>query len=306
MPVQSFLTGWKNAARRVRGARQLDERWLVDAMKRIALWMLAFGGSALPTGLGCTSQTTAAAPAPDAGAVEEEGDASDGSTTKSSGKDACEKLIACVADISPSQAGGYVNLYGDASNCWKGSAGDAEACGKACEEELDKRPECQAIESNEDPIEGTYLAGCGDATTGGSRIFVDAVLSYDKSKGGKATLGLLSADASTYRSNDVLMTFPAMALSAKSGGGAGEVTGPFEVPASALTSDDLAVTEITVQDVTVRRLRRTANDICSDLQMRYVLSPNNFLTYERVCIYLPLKQGAAIPNDLNSQLQRCK
>lgn len=53
-------------------------------------------------------------------------------TSAESAKAACQAYIGCLNDSSAPEVGATVALYGEASNCWKGSEQDALTCGKAC------------------------------------------------------------------------------------------------------------------------------------------------------------------------------
>jgi hypothetical protein len=71
------------------------------------------------------------------------------STTREGARASCQKYIACLGETSAAQTGAAVNLYGDASNCWKGSDNDAIVCGQSCTREREtqgsrwgKNPSC--------------------------------------------------------------------------------------------------------------------------------------------------------------------
>ncbi len=97
--------------------------------------------------LGCSSQ---AVPGDGTAATNDAGSTGDGGTGDgatngdAAAKSVCQALISCVAVASPESVGGLVQLYGDASPCWKGSATDADACGKACTKAAAAFPQCQA------------------------------------------------------------------------------------------------------------------------------------------------------------------
>jgi hypothetical protein len=192
----------------------------------------------------------------DAGAPAEEGpaavetveDGGDASTaTPKTPKEQCEALIACVADIEPSSAGALVTLYGDASNCWTGSDGDAAACGKACAKAISDRPKCMA-----EPLARHYLALCAANPFGGPPLRFDVDLVFHPRDGGKATFRPLPARTPTYRSSGALSTSPVMTLRIDDEGGTGEITTPFELPAAAFGTEG-SMGSSTVERVAVQR-----------------------------------------------------
>jgi hypothetical protein len=71
------------------------------------------------------------------------------SSTREGARVSCQKYVACLGETSAPQTGAAVNLYGDASNCWKGSENDAIVCGQSCTREREnqgnlwgKNPSC--------------------------------------------------------------------------------------------------------------------------------------------------------------------
>lgn len=208
----------------------------------------------------------------------------------------CEALIACVADVEPTAAGGLVTLYGDASNCWKGSAADAEACGKACEKTLDQRKECMA-----EPLARHYLAMCTSNLSSSERALYDVDLVFHPRTGGTMTLRPLPATARTYRAADALATSPPLKLTIERGGGAGETTTPWDVPFAAFGDGNPG--SLRVVKLGVKRLRTEGSALCSDLEGEIDRPWSTSL--DGACLYLPLDDGAAIPSRTRSQIQTC-
>lgn len=217
-------------------------------------------------------------------------------------KQTCEALIACVADVSPSQAGPLVTLYGDASNCWKGGAADAEACGKACAKELEEREECSA-----EALDGTYLALCSGA--GGRLLRYSVQLTFNARTGGSAIYRPLPASATTFRSSDALMTQPTVTLKVESSGGAGKTTTPFDMPSAAIDFGE-GPTTFRVQSFEVSALKaagsstKTPGAVCSDLALELGAPIQTNLNGR--CIYLPnVAEGSPIPTMTESQVSSC-
>jgi hypothetical protein len=65
-----------------------------------------------------------------------EGDGGRDAAPVVSPQDQCAQYVDCVAAARPSQASGVVALYGSTSPCWKGTAAEAEICGKACAQQM--------------------------------------------------------------------------------------------------------------------------------------------------------------------------
>lgn len=217
-------------------------------------------------------------------------------------KQTCEALIACVADVAPSQAGPLVTLYGDASNCWKGGAADAEACGKACAKELEEREECSA-----ESLDGSYLALCSGA--GGRLLRYSVQLTYHPRTGGSAIYRPLPASATTFRSSDALMTQPTVTLKIESNGGAGKSATPFDVPAAAIDIG-IGLSTVRVQSFEVSALKaagsstKTPGTVCSDLELELGAPIQTNLSGR--CMYLPnVAEGSPIPTMTESEVSSC-
>lgn len=218
-------------------------------------------------------------------------------------KQTCEALIACVADVSPSQAGPLVTLYGDASNCWKGGTADAEACGKACAKELEEREECSA-----EALDGTYLALCSGA--GGRLLRYSVQLTFNARTGGSAIYRPLPASATTFRSSDALMTQPTVPLKIESNGGAGKSATPFDVPGAAIDFGGGGPSTVRVQSFEVSALKasgsttKTPGAVCSDLELELGAPIQTNLSGR--CIYLPkVAEGSPIPAMTESEVSSC-
>lgn len=220
-----------------------------------------------------------------------------GAAAPSTPKQQCEALIACVADVDPGSAGALVTLYGDASNCWKGSASDAQACGKACAKDLEDRPECSAA-----PLDRQYFALC-NASLSSDGMRYDVSLAFDPRKGGSATFRPLPLGGQSYRSADALMTQPKIALEVESGEGAGETTTAFDVPGAALDPYGNAPSAH-VSRFAVRRLRIENGNVCSDIEAT-ITSPYS-TSLRGACLYLPLADGATIPPIDPADIANCK
>lgn len=247
---------------------------------------------------GGPTSTSSSATAADAGTDEPPATLPDGggATAPSTPKEQCETLIACVADIDPGSAGALVTLYGDASNCWKGSASDAEACGKACAKNLEQHPECSAA-----PLDRHYLALC-TASLAQEAMRYDVELAFDPRKGGEATFRPLPMSAQKYRSGDALVTQPKVALEVESGGGAGETTTPFDVPGAAFDPYGNAPT-VHVTKFAVRRLRVEKGNVCSEIEAT-VTTPYS-TSLRGACVYLPLADGATVPGLTRTAIESC-
>jgi hypothetical protein len=255
--------------------------------------MLALLLPCLPLGA-CTGGPSSSTLGSDGGADENKAssfqdDAGGGATVASQAKKACEALIACVADVDPATAGALVTLYGDASNCWKGSASDAEACGKACAKSLEAHSECSS-----EPIDRHFLALCSSSFSDKTMRY-DVALAFDARSGGQATFRPLPIDAQTYRSADALMTQPKVLLEIESGGGAGETSTPFDVPVAAFYADyppDGPQPNVHVTRFAVERLRIEDGNVCSEVEAT-ITSPYQTVL-SGACVYLPLAENAAI------------
>ncbi len=219
-----------------------------------------------------------------------------GQAAPSTPKQQCEALIACVADVEPASAGALVTLYGDASNCWKGGASDAEACGKACAEDLANRPECTAA-----AVDRRFLALC-TASLAQENMRYDVALAFDPRKGGEATFRPLPIGAQKYRSADALTTAPELELAIEPGGGAGETTTPFDVPGAAIDPYGEAPT-VHVTKFAVRRLRVEKGTVCSELEATITTPYSTSL--RGACVYLPLADGAAVPQLSQKAIESC-
>jgi hypothetical protein len=211
-------------------------------------------------------------------------------------KAACEALIACIADIAPTSVGGLVSLYGDASNCWKGGAADADACGKACKKSLEERPECTAV-----ALDRSYAAVC-DLEVGNLLRF-DAKVAYDPRKGGKLVFHPVASDATTYTSGMGLVEAPAIPLVVDSQGGKGTSDVPFEYPARAL--GDLAGFGTVVLSQTVEKLRLEETVLCSELRLIFTSGPRTEQELRGSCMYFPLANGTAFPRPTESDIRSC-
>jgi hypothetical protein len=275
-----------------------------DRLPRTSRWRvlasLALVGSAISVGAGCssaesngTSDASVGAETSDAGAT---GDGATGTPTiPSTPKAACEALIACMADVAPTSVGGLVTLYGDASNCWKGGASDAEACGKACKKSLEEQKQCLAP-----TIERSFAAVCDLGS--GEPLRFDAELSYDARKGGKLVFHPVAYDATTYTSGMGLVEAPGIPLTADTQGGKGTSTVPFDFPSRALPNFGGPVR---VASQTVERLRPAesqASVLCSDTKLT-LSSPSTDLRGS--CMYFPLADGAAFPRPSSSDIRSC-
>lgn len=218
-------------------------------------------------------------------------------------KQTCEALIACVADIAPSQAGPLVTLYGDASNCWKGGAADADACGKACAKQLAEREECSA-----EALDGSYLAMC---TGGGGRLLRYHVqLTFHPRTGGSAIYRPLPFDATTFRASDAYVTQPTVTLHIEPDGGAGKSSMAFDLPPEALGVGTSAST-VRVTSFEVTRLAAAGSkakkpgSVCSDLEVE--LGAPFQTSFQGKCIYVAgLSDGAPIPPIFESDAYGCR
>lgn len=260
---------------------------------RIVTSLLLFGLAACSGGPSNTTPSGSDAGVPDTTPTEP---VDGGEAAPSTPKQQCEALIACVADVEPASAGALVTLYGDASNCWKGGASDAEACGKACAENLAKRPECTAA-----AVDRHYLALC-TASLAQQSMRYDVALAFDPRKGGEATFRPLPIGATKYRSADALTTQPTLALEIDSGGGAGETTTPFDVPGAALDPYGNAPT-MHVTRFALRRLRVEKGTVCSELEATITTPYSTSL--RGACVYLPLAEGAAVPQLSQNAIESC-
>jgi hypothetical protein len=209
-------------------------------------------------------------------------------------KAACEALIACMADIAPTSVGGLVSLYGDASNCWKGGAADADACGKACKKSLEERPECTAV-----ALDRSYAAVC-DLNFGGSFLRFDAKVTYDPRKGGKLVFHPVASDATAYTNGMGLVEAPAIPLTVASEGGKGTSDVPFDYPARALGPFG-GEGPVRVLSQTVERLRPEETVLCSDARLRL----GSTAELRGSCMYFPLANGTAFPRPTESDIRSC-
>ncbi len=254
----------------------------------------------------CSSTTTRVVSGgdPDAEAPSAGGDptaADAGAVVPTTPKGYCEALIACVADIDATSAGPLVTLYGDASNCWKGSAADAEACGKACKESLDERSACMAA-----PLDRHYLAICASSgTMSDAPLLYDVALRFHARTGGDATFRPLRLGATTYRAGDALATAPKMQLAIRSSGGAGAITSPFDVPSAAFFPPSSgAPSTVRVEELAVERLRIEKKVLlCSDIEGSTSAPIQTQLRGS--CVYLPLADGAPVPDLSRSAITSC-
>jgi hypothetical protein len=239
------------------------------------------------------SETTDAGTSDGSTSVENDGGTATAAPTTP--KAACEALIACMADIAPTSVGGLVSLYGDASNCWKGGAADADACGKACKKSLEERPECTAV-----ALDRSYAAVCDLGV--GNLLRFDAKVAYDPRKGGKLVFHPVAADATTYTSGMGLVEAPAIPLTVDSQGGKGTSDVPFDYPARALGGALGGPGPVRVLSQTVERLRPEETVFCSDARLR-LGSPATELRGS--CMYFPLANGTAFPRPTQSDIRSC-
>lgn len=218
--------------------------------------------------------------------------AADASAPPGSAKARCAALLACVADVEPALAGGLVALYGDASPCWRGSEGDADACGAACDAELARHAACTAA-----PVDASYLALCEppDGSLAPALAF-DVPLVFDARTGGAATLRPLPARATTYEPSAALASFP-MALRVEAGGGAGELAS-VALPLAALDPRATAASGTApLRALRLRNLRADDDRFCADYEVETERGDD-----AGRCVFFPLAPGAAYPADYRARL----
>lgn len=245
---------------------------------------LAACSSASPSG---TSTTSDDGGAPESGAIS---DASDADAAKSP-EGTCAALIACMADIAPEAVGGLVSLYGKASNCWKGTAAEAEACGKACAKTLSERPECNASASD-----AHLLALC--SSDEGIRLPFDAEIHFSPRTGGKLSLRPLPRGA-RYEPSRATEVWPTITLTGGSDGARGATSEPFATTAIAGDGRSVRVERIVVED-----FRASGASFCSSISLTTAAPVS--ATFESGCVYLAVPEGAEIPRLDDFQIRECR
>jgi len=198
-----------------------------------------------------------------------------------------------MADVAPEAVGGLVSLYGEASNCWKGTAAEAEACGKACTKTLAGRPECASTTQ-----EAHLLALCTGQT--GARLVLDADLRMSARTGGTLVLSPLPAGSTRYERARALEVWPEVTLVASTSGVRGSTAGPFAVSGGAFGVDGRSVR---VERLTVEDLRSKGKSFCSSLSFE-VSSPLQ-TTLGSSCVYLAVADGTAVPAMDEAQIRAC-
>ncbi len=261
-----------------------------------ALWTSTFAVSLALAACSATNGTSSTSSSSDGG------DADGGTSTTndaaaskpSSPKAICASLIDCMADVAPEAVGGLVSLYGEASNCWKGTAAEEEACGKACTKSLEARPECVATARDRH-----YLALCTN-DLGAAPFRYDAAIRYSSRTGGTMTLRMLSAAAQTFQPSVAIGAVPAITLTVKGTQASGKTSEPFVMPPAVI---DPNAPSIRVTSLEVERFRLENAGFCSDMTLE-ISSPTT-RPMEGGCVYIPLEEGATIPQLSQGAIRSC-
>ena len=218
-----------------------------------------------------------------------DGDGSDdtedgGTTTPSSAKKTCEEYIRCLSEADPSTAGGLVSLYGDASACWKGSAADAEACGRACQKGIDDEPACSPVtdERTDYAVECTSAQGPNAFTIRYAATFDRGVRS-----GSRLTLRPFPKATTRYQPAEALEAQPVLTLDTSLGARSDEA---FLVPAAASPTGS----PVGVSSLALAPLVPAGNGFTSGFEM-HITQPIQTL-YSGECTFLALELGDDFPS----------
>lgn len=252
----------------------------------LALSACSASPSSTPTG----TEPATSSPSADGGV------AADGAAPPSTPKGVCAALIDCMADIAPEAVGGLVSLYGEASNCWKGTPAEAEACGKACTKTLSERPECTSTTTN-----AHFLALCSTDMSNGL-MKLDAEIAFSPRQGGTLVLRPLPFASSQFSKARALSTLPPLVLTTDGDRASGKTTTPFDLPAESLDpsfpqSRAFRVTSLAVTDFRLQGKGFCANEVLSTSEVGQVRG---------ACVYLDLPDGAPIPRLDPSAVRSCR
>lgn len=260
-----------------------------------ALWTSTFAVSLALAACSATNGTSSTSASSDGG--DADGGTSttnDASASKpSSPKAICASLIDCMADVAPEAVGGLVSLYGEASNCWKGTTAEEEACGKACTKSLEARPECVAATRDRH-----YLALCTNDF--GPPFRADAAITYSSRTGGTITLRMLPAAAQKFQPSVAISAVPTIALTVQGTQASGKTSEPFVMPPEVI---DPNAPSIRVSSLEIERFRLENAGFCSEMTLE-ISSPTT-RAMEGGCVYIPLEEGATIPQLSQSAIRGC-
>lgn len=225
------------------------------------------------------------------------GVAADGATgLPTTPKGVCAALIDCMADIAPEAVGGLVSLYGEASNCWKGTPAEAEACGKACTKTLSERPECTSTTTN-----AHFLALCSTDMSSGL-MKLDAEISFSPRQGGTLVLRPLAYASMQYQKTRALSTLPPLVLTADGDRASGKTTTSFDLPPESLDPSFPMGRAVRVTSLAISDFRLQGSGFCAN----EVLSTSEVGQVRGACVYLALPDGAPIPRLDPSAVRTCR
>lgn len=242
----------------------------------------------------CSATTTSSSSSSSDGGANEDVTAptTDAGANATTPKAVCAALIACMADVAPESVGGLVSLYGEASNCWKGTEAEAEACKKACTKTLESRSECNTV-----PRDRHYATFC-ETGTGPEPGRYDVAMTFSPRTGGTATFRALPSQSTRYLASEASAAYPTVKLTVDGSRASGTTNEPFDIPIDGQGGRTARVSQLSLMDVRIE-----GNGFCSNIELT-VTAPFN-TKVGGPCLYLPLEDGATFPRITTSEIRNC-